>query len=214
MMGPESENQSQFIDDEKLENEQRPVAFSAQPAGFWVRVLAAFIDGLVLLPVAALHLRNMTITKSLPLFFLTVVPNFLYKPLMQWRYGATLGKMAVGLVVVDEDGHLLSIARAYLRFLPNLLLGAVSVAGTLAVFGTEAFRQARSLDSLGELQIPAALGMLQGVLAAFVLADCLAVVFTLRKRAIHDFMADSYCVIGRSLKYRDEPEEEGDSGAM
>lgn len=170
-----------------------------QPAGFWIRAVAMVLDGFVFLPVVALLFYNAVRWKSMAVFFLVVwLPGVLYKPLMEAYWGATLGKMACRLIVVDETGHLLSIAAAYTRFLPFFLLRVLGLVGMLAIFLMPEFRQARSPEQVAELQIPRIIEFLQLPLAAFVFCDCLAVAVTDGKRAIHDFMAGSYCVMSSS----------------
>ncbi|MBN1804744.1 MAG: RDD family protein [Sedimentisphaerales bacterium] len=196
---PESEENVDNLSSDGAENQAEALEFSPVPAGFTIRVAAAIIDFLVFLPVLAVSVKNLLVIKSVPVLLLITLPSFLYKPFMEWRYGATLGKMAMGIVVIDKHGHLLTLAMAYLRFIPNLVVGVLSVIGTLFLFQTQGFEQARTIIALGELEGPYLIQFLQWPLNLFVILDCLAVAFTDRKRAIHDFMAGSYCVMAKSL---------------
>ena len=90
-------------------------------AGFWVRVLASVIDGLILtLPlsmVEALFGDESTIT--LVLFF---VLWWLYTSRMlssSWK--ATIGKKIVAIEVVDEQGNQLTFRGASFRFLYSMI---------------------------------------------------------------------------------------------
>ena len=66
-------------------------------AKFWARFGALLIDGILILIVTVpVTFYNVTHWKT-PLFFiLTSLVTIIYKPFMEYRFGATLGKMAVG----------------------------------------------------------------------------------------------------------------------
>ncbi|MCD6385696.1 RDD family protein, partial [Candidatus Sumerlaeota bacterium] len=85
--------------------------YEFRPAGFWIRVVATLVDFIVFIPVVALSFYAIS-SKSLFLTLLLILPGVLYKPLMEAFYGATLGKMACGLRVVDKSGANLSVPRA------------------------------------------------------------------------------------------------------
>lgn len=83
-----------------LDGEERNYRF----AGFWIRVGATIVDILVMLPFVGLSFYILLVLKSLPLMIVITVIMAAYKPLMEYQYGATLGKMAVGIKVVNEEG--------------------------------------------------------------------------------------------------------------
>ena len=83
---------------------------SAPPAGgFWIRVAASFIDGLIFLPMIILLFLDLLWWKSFLLVVVLTIPNLVYKPFMEAFKGATLGKMICGLRVVDPYGDNLSL---------------------------------------------------------------------------------------------------------
>jgi uncharacterized RDD family membrane protein YckC len=165
-----------------------------RPAGFWVRVAAALIDGVVLSPLTVGSFCALFSVKSLPLVLLLSLPGLVYKPLLESRYGATLGKMACGLRVIDRRGGRLGLGAAYLRFAPFLAQAVVGLATTVWVFSTPQFQEVSGLLELGRLMQQSPFNLLSTVLNWFILIDCVTVAFTARKRALHDMMADSYCV--------------------
>jgi uncharacterized RDD family membrane protein YckC len=151
---------------------------SAGYAGFWLRLVAVIIDGIILsiptVPIILLvflstfrnlrDLQNMqdptalwTILgpKILLVLIISTVASWLYWGLMEsssWQ--ATLGKKALGLVVTDLQGNRISFGRASGRFFAG--------------------RGVSSIPYLGGL---------------YYLIDCLCVAFTQRKQAIHDMIA-------------------------
>ncbi len=89
--------------------------------GFWLRVAAAIIDGLIVSV-------GSTILMSTGLFLALLAAPWLYEALMtSSARQATLGKMAVGLVVTDMDGERLTFPRAtgrhFAKYLSVLTVG-------------------------------------------------------------------------------------------
>jgi uncharacterized RDD family membrane protein YckC len=165
-----------------------------RPAGFWIRFVATFIDGLVFIPVVVVSVINLFFMKNLMLQLLLHVPSLLYKPLMEARYGATWGKMAVGVRVVDEFGEKLSVAAAYVRFGPFLLGLLVSLAGSVVIFSSPEYQSAKTLMELVQLPVVSQFGNANNIIQLLVAVECLFAAFTRRKRALHDMLAGSFCV--------------------
>ena len=155
-------------------------------AGFWLRLVAAIIDGIVisipLMPVFFLvfidifrHAQDfqgrqdpaglMTILgpKIGLIFFISAIASWLYWGLFEssaWQ--ATLGKKALGVIVTDLEGRRISFGRASGRFWAGRGVGAIPYLG-----GT------------------------------YFLIDCICVGFTAKKQAIHDMIAS--CLVLRKL---------------
>jgi len=171
-----------------------PNTIHPPPAGFWVRVLASFVDGLVFLPLVVLAFANIVQIKSLALLFATMVPGLLYKPLMESRFGATLGKMACKIKVIDDRGMAPTFTQAFTRYLPFFVSSIVALVGSVVMFSQPGFQEAVGLDKIGELQYENPVKLLQNVINIFILAECVVAGFTYRKQALHDMMAQTYCV--------------------
>ncbi len=105
-----------------------------QCAGFWIRVAAAFIDGIVMwIPGIVLQLIFLGIfgaaeisRPGTPAWWLqfgsSTTMNWLYAALMESSLKqATLGKMAVGIIVVTEGREPISFGRATGRHFGKLL---------------------------------------------------------------------------------------------
>jgi uncharacterized RDD family membrane protein YckC len=178
-----------------VQTEPLATAQSQPPAGFWIRVVAALIDFIIVLsPLQVAVFIALVYVKSLPLFLLVSIPGFVYKPLMESRYGATLGKMACGLRVIDQHGRRLSIVAAYVRFLPWLVRAPVSLITIVWVFSAPQFQAVSGFLELGRLMQQSPVHQLSTILGYVGLIDCVTAAFTNRKRAIHDMIAGSYCV--------------------
>jgi hypothetical protein len=71
---------------------------------FWDRLGAYLLDGCIVLAVTLpLSYFNITSWKIPSLYILIGLISILYKPVLECRYGATLGKMIVRLEVVGHD---------------------------------------------------------------------------------------------------------------
>ncbi|WP_287155729.1 RDD family protein [Candidatus Solincola tengchongensis] len=123
-----------------------PVAEAAYPryAGFWIRFVAAFIDGLVLsviyLPVNFIFWAaneniyfwgtwDFSRGVSFGLLFLynliRMLIGWAYYTYLTGRYGATLGKRLLGLRVVGEDLQPVTFGTAAVREIPGKLISAL-----------------------------------------------------------------------------------------
>jgi uncharacterized RDD family membrane protein YckC len=114
-------------------------------AGFWIRVGAKLLDGVVLLVVFGAPLIAFAIAGSgskefglvqvLQLLFqlLYMAGNVGYQIFFVGKYGATLGKMACGLRVVTAEGGKVSYGRATGRAFAEILSGMICYIGYLMV---------------------------------------------------------------------------------
>ncbi len=122
------------------------------------------------------------------------VPGFLYKPLMESLLGATLGKMACGIKVINGQGQRLGLFYAYARAFPFLLAAGVALASQLALYSAPGFDSAKTLADMAQVKTSGYWHAVNTLVTLLILVDCIVVAFTPRKRALHDLLADSYCV--------------------
>ena len=134
----------------KLSASQEPVSGGVRYAGFFIRLLALFLDGLILgtlstailvvvATVFAPQLRMQSPEhiniKLIALFDLgLVLVQMLYIVFFLGRFGATPGKMICGLKVVTTDDSRLTYRRATARYFAQILSGMALCIGYLMVF--------------------------------------------------------------------------------
>lgn len=171
-----------------------PMEDYSRPAGFWIRLGAHIIDSLIFIPIIILTIWNTRSLKSTALLVFIYLPGLIYKPFMESFYGATLGKMACGIKVIKDNGKKLPLFDAYVRFLPFLLLAGISLAGQLILFASPQFQAAESWMEIAQAQQGNALEGISRILNLVILIDCIFAAFTFRKRALHDMLAESFCV--------------------
>jgi len=122
--------------------------------GFWLRVVAYLIDGILLnigfgivgslvgialFPAdpAKLDLEDL-LSQTSEFQFVTLVVTLLYFSLMESSpRGATVGKMIVGLRVVDEQGNRISFLRATGRFFAKIVSSIILFIGFLMIAFTD-----------------------------------------------------------------------------
>ena len=95
-----------------------PSIYRHRRAGFGIRLLAFLVDcaifGAPTMPLDAWAVKNGYIS----IFALTTILGFLYKPMMEYWFGSTLGKMVCKLQVMRLDEGRIALGQAFLRYLP------------------------------------------------------------------------------------------------
>ena len=96
--------------------------------GFWIRFVASFIDGIILL-ILIILLASISfvifgaalgegagVGMFLLVLILASVATILYKPIMEAsEYQGTVGKYALGMKVVDQNGQRITMTSSFLR---------------------------------------------------------------------------------------------------
>lgn len=120
---------------------QPATAALGRPAGFWIRIVAYIIDGLILGVLAGLFVGIFSIAAALSektpdgdvppaivglgvlLVLAYIVAVWLYEALMTSSpRGATFGKRAIGARIVRADGARLSFGRATARYFLKVIV--------------------------------------------------------------------------------------------
>ncbi len=96
--------------------------------GFWIRFVASFIDGIILL-ILIILLASISfvifgaalgegagVGMFLLVLILASIATILYKPIMEAsEYQGTVGKYALGMKVVDQNGQRITMTSSFLR---------------------------------------------------------------------------------------------------
>ena len=90
--------------------------------GFWIRFTAAVIDYLVIMVISSVFLSLHELGGVSAIFV-----SWLYHWLFIGLKGQTLGKMAVGIKVVDAAGSVPGLGRAALREIPGKILSSIAI---------------------------------------------------------------------------------------
>ena len=108
---------------------------------FWQRFFASFIDGLILIPFIVIDTFNKSTWKSLPLFLITFLIALAYKPLLEAKYKATVGKMAMKLTIVDINFNNPSIKNIILRNMFDISTRVIIAITTFITFMAPEFQK-------------------------------------------------------------------------
>jgi len=135
-------------------------------AGFWWRFLAIIIDGLilgvvkwiVLTPIlavvgigaykaassgdmnetAAMGMAGAFVGAMMITWLFTAIAGWLYFSLMESsKFQATIGKLALGIIVTDMDGNRISFGRATGRYFGKIISGIILLIGYIMAGFTE-----------------------------------------------------------------------------
>ena len=107
-------------------------------ANFGHRLLASLVDFLVMaVPIAGTFYYGF-MEKNLMLMLVCVIISALYKPLMEGMYSATVGKMVVGIKMVDSDQEDLDLNQSFTKNGIYLISSAISVLSAYWMFGQDA----------------------------------------------------------------------------
>lgn len=96
-----------------------PPSAMIHPAGFWIRFVARLIDGALLLIVWGV----------MP--WVAAIVSVTYEIVCHWKWGQTLGKMAVRVRVVTTAGGPLSVGDSVLRWFGTLVSAFILCIGYL-----------------------------------------------------------------------------------
>lgn len=167
-------------------------------ANFWARFFARLIDGVVLFVCGLIVGFVLLATRQPYGQLLMIIVGLLYQPLMEYNYGATLGKMALSLRVVNYDYQRLTLEQSFLRsvfyissYIHSLIINISfligykigPVAGISEIFKTDKYFETYGLFAY-----------LSVIIGLTILMSCMFVAFDERRQALHDKIAKTYCI--------------------
>ncbi|MFV5262658.1 RDD family protein [Acinetobacter courvalinii] len=170
-------------------------------AGFWKRLAAALIDSILMIPLMAIvHLtQSISIISSM----ITLVVSFLlftaYVIYFHYRFGATLGKMAVGIKITCPDGTPINLKQALLRSSVDICFSLIAVIAqliSLKYADPEIYLNAGFTDRAKYILVlyPAWYSLVSTLSQVWWWSEFIVLLFNKRKRAIHDFMAGTVVI--------------------
>jgi uncharacterized RDD family membrane protein YckC len=158
---------------------------------FWPRFCAAFVDGLVFSPLQFAYSFTMSHFTSVFIRILTYVIGssvfLVYSIWMHGKYGQTLGKMAVKVVVLDVSENPLTMRQAVLRDILGVVLLPIGLVIDIP----------RILHGV-DISSPSNITALDQVIGysglAWFLIEFITMLTNNKRRALHDFIAGSVVV--------------------
>lgn len=164
-------------------------------ATFWNRFWALLIDGLVLLPLALVDLYNETTLKNSTLIVIVALVGLIYKPFCEFKYGATIGKKAIKILVVNKQFQNPGLREAISRNIFDIGERVFALIIALMVFNLPAFKNASSLNKYDTLE-NTVFNMNWYLFAIFiiVLVEIICLLSDKQKRSLHDRIGETFVV--------------------
>jgi len=164
-------------------------------AGFWIRVGATIIDTLIFLPLLVLEFYNKLNMHSMSLMMLVTLAMLIYKPWLEYARGATIGKSAFGIKVVDLDYQLITLNQAILRYAPWLISAFIGFMMNIAYYTGEDYA-----DNFLEISVKLQgtfWSNMNGLYSIVFFVIIIFVAFDKYKQGLHDKIAETYCIISK-----------------
>ena len=166
-------------------------------AKFGPRLGAFMIDGIItLLILAPITYFNVIQWKIPVVFILTSLFTICYKPFLEYRYGATLGKMAVGLKVVGYQYQRVTLKEELRRVSFYLVPSVIQQIMTLKIYFTDELKSIRNFQEYNNYITGSnpSLVWLNVIVFLLVVADVIAVLTNEQNRSLHDLYAGTYVI--------------------
>lgn len=166
---------------------------------FWLRFCAGLIDSLVFLPIdwlddvvrASVQAPAVLIAWSI----LRCTAFWLYSVLLHARYGQTLGKMAVGVKVLDvNEQRTPTLRQAFLRDIGYIILNTLGL-------GYMIYLIVMNQSSVDSQRLTLPLQILGGAVFGWSLLELITMLTNPKRRALHDWIAGT--VVVRDIRIPD-----------
>lgn len=165
-------------------------------AGFWIRFGAAIIDWLILAPLSlGLSYFNIISWKDPLVYLVITLVTIVYKPAMEYLYGATLGKMSLRLKVVNLKMEAANFGEILLRNVFHIIPNFITLVITVTYYQIPAFEFVTGYVEYSDLLSNSSL--LNAINIAFFLLTIVDVIVLLaddRNRSLHDKIGGTYVI--------------------
>jgi len=180
-----------YPQEDLLNDEEVHVKYGA----FWPRFWAILLDWLVLSILTPLTIYNKNEWKSLLVFIVILIIQIAYKPLFEYVYGATPGKMALKLKVVNYEFRKASLQEILLRNIFHFAGGAVNLGIGLYTFAQPAYLQTSTLQQYEILGDGRLLILITwGSMLLIYITDLIVMLSSPQNRSLHDRIGKTFVI--------------------
>ena len=172
-------------------------------AKFWVRFGAMLIDGLVIIVIVLpATYFNVIQWKSPWIYILTSILTVIYKPYMEYQYGATLGKMAVGIKVVGHQFQKVTLKEELRRVSFYIVPNIIQQVLTLKFYFSGQLNSIQHYKDYNDYIVSTnpALYILNIIVFVLLIIDTITFFSNDQNRSLHDLYAGTY-VIEKRFQY-------------
>ncbi|MGE5412229.1 MAG: RDD family protein [Clostridiales bacterium] len=170
-------------------------------AGFWIRFGSLLLDMLIISPVIFIVLYLNGLSKSA--YYYTVIPtlifHFWYNIYLVRKNGGTPGKLVSGIKILKTDGTDLTWREAILRHIVSFSLTIFISIITIIAISQSDTEYYESLNWMKKQQylmtlLPIYFSFYTWTSNIWTYGELFVLLFNKRKRALHDFIADTVIV--------------------
>lgn len=163
-------------------------------ADFGGRFLATLVDALVFLPIIGLNFLNLINVNSLIIALILQTLAFLYKPFMEGKYGATLGKKACRIKVLDTNLNAISMKDSFIRNFPWLISYIIGLITTIGVYFSGGFENIDNFMAFGIVMEDSPMNTISQIYNFIFLGIIGSLIFDKQKQGLHDKLANTLCI--------------------
>ena len=170
-------------------------------AGFGSRLASLLLDFIIMLPWMALSFWGSAQFRLFEVYYFIpgIVFGLFYSVYLVRRFGGTPGKLMVGIRIRKLDGEPVGYREAFLRYLPDFILGTLmSIALLMPVFHmTNAEYHSLAFMERTKRMIelaPLWYKPLQWIQTAWLWSELIVLLTNKKRRALHDFIAGTVVV--------------------
>ena len=165
-------------------------------ATFWQRLFALFIDWVVLFAASVFQRYNNWGGQIPSVFIIISLITLAYKPVLEYLYGATVGKMAVKIKVVNKHFQRPSISNILLRNIFNIGYRLFIMISWFLVFYREDLSDSPFLQDMGtSLSYFNEQGWSNYVLLFICIVEIICLLTDDQKRSLHDRIGETLVVM-------------------
>ncbi len=169
-------------------------------AKFWTRFGAMLIDGLItiiiILPVTYFNVIQWKIPW---VYIVTSLLTIVYKPFMEYEYGATLGKMAVGIKVVGHQFQKVTLKEELRRVSFYIVPNIIQQVLTLNFYFSHQLDSIQHYKDYNDYIVNSnpALYILNIIVIFLLIVDTITFLSNPQNRSLHDLYAGTYVIENR-----------------
>ena len=175
-----------------FDEEEIPVVY----ASFWERFGALFLDWLIMLFFSFIDgFSHNSYWLSTAVAALVSLVTVIYKPLTEYLYGATLGKKALSIIVINKAHKKPTLLQVILRNIFGIVIKLTSLMFSFFMLTNTWFNQDGSITGLGIFQgLPGYSSFLSLIIVALYIADVIVLLADKDNRSLHDFIGGTYVI--------------------
>lgn len=165
-------------------------------ANFGSRLGGTIIDGLIIsVLVLPLSYFNIIEWKSPVLYVIVSILSMAYKPTLEYLYGATIGKKAVKIKVVNYSFGRADLTAILLRNSIALIIAIISIVLTVSMFSMPGFQEVRGyMDYIKFMAIARQGSGFQWISWTYYVVDLIIFFTDKSNRTLHDRIGSTYVI--------------------